>query len=147
VTVRDLRSGTTKEMTFNSGDRVENVRLETREVEYLYEDAGFLYFMDVETYEQPQVQKGTFSDDMPYLTPSLQIKLSYFGDEIIDYDLPVTVEQEVTDSEMAVAGDTATGATKLVTTETGLKVTVPLFVDVGDRIRVDTRTGEYLTRV
>lgn len=147
VTVRDLRSGTTKEMTFNSGDRVENIRLETREVEYLYEDSGFLHFMDIETYEQPQVDKTVFSDDFTYLIPNLQLKLSYYGSEIIDYDLPVTVEHEVTESEMAVAGDTATGATKQVFTETGLKVTVPLFVEVGDRIRVDTRSGEYLTRV
>lgn len=147
VTVRDLRTGTTKEMTFNSGDRVENVRLETRAVEYLYDDARFLHFMDVETYEQPQVEKSTFVDDMGYLTPNMQLKLSYYGDEIIDYELPVTVEQEVAEAEMAVAGDTATGATKQVVTETGLKVTVPLFVEVGDRIRVDTRTGEYLTRV
>lgn len=147
VTVRNLRSGTTKEMTFNSGDRVENIRLETRDVEYLYEDTGFLHFMDVETYEQPQVEKTVFADDFAYLTPNLQLKLSYYGSEIIDYDLPVTVEFEVTESEMAVAGDTATGATKQIVTETGLRVTVPLFVDVGDRIRVDTRTGEYLTRV
>ena len=147
VTVRNLRSGTTKEMTFNSGDRVENIRLETREVEYLYEDAGFLHFMDVETYEQPQVDKAVIGDDFAYLTPNLELKLSYYGSEIIDYDLPVTVEFEVAESEMAVAGDTATGATKQIVTETGLKVTVPLFVEVGDRIRVDTRTGEYLTRV
>lgn len=147
VQVRNLRSGTIREMTFTSGDRVEDVRLETRLVEYLYQDTGFLHFMDIETYEQPQVSAEVFADDMKYLQPQLQLKLSYYGSEIIDYELPITVEQEVTEAEMAVAGDTATGATKQVSTETGLKVTVPLFVQVGDVIRVDTRTGEYLTRV
>ena len=147
VSVRNLRTGTTKELTYNSGDRVDNVRLETVLVEYLYEDAGFLHFMNLDTYVQPQVSVETFGDDRMYLTPNMQLKLSYYGDEIIEYELPVTVEQEVTEAEMAVAGDTATGATKQVNTETGLKVTVPLFVEVGDTIRIDTRTGEYITRV
>ncbi|HOA25560.1 MAG TPA: elongation factor P [Aggregatilineales bacterium] len=147
VQVRNLRTGTIREMTFTSGDRVEDIRLETRLVEYLYQDGGFLHFMDVETYEQPHVPVEVFGDDIKYLQPQLQLKLSYYGSEIIDYELPVTVEQEVTEAEMAIAGDTATGATKQVTTATGLKVTVPLFVQVGDVIRIDTRTGEYLTRV
>lgn len=147
VTVRNLRSQGTREMTFNSGDRVEDIRLETRVVEYLYDDGEFMHFMDLETYEQPAVARSVMDEDEGYLTEGLQLKLSYYGSEIIDYELPVTVEQEVTDSEMAVAGDTATGATKQVVTATGLRVTVPLFVEVGDVIRVDTRTGEYLTRV
>lgn len=147
VSVRNLRSETIREMTFNSGDRVENIRLETRLVEYLYDDGGFLHFMDLETYEQPAVAQSTIGEDVAYLKENMQLKLSFYEGEIIDYELPVTVEHEVTDSEMAVAGDTATGATKQVVTETGLRVTVPLFVEVGDVIRVDTRTGEYLTRV
>jgi elongation factor P len=147
VQVRNLRTGTTREMTFNSGDRVQNIRLETAVVEYLYADGEFLHFMDIESYEQPQIRQDIFGDDILYLTESLQLKLSSYEGEIIDYELPTTVEQEVAESEMAVAGDTATGATKQVTTVTGLKVTVPLFVEVGDVIRVDTRTGEYITRV
>lgn len=147
VQVRNLRTGTTREMTFNSGDRVENIRLETREVEYLYADGQFLHFMDTRTYEQPQIAADVFADDIPFLTEGLQLKLSEYEGEIIDYELPVTVDQKVAEAEMAVAGDTATGATKQVSTGTGLKVTVPLFVGVGDVIRVDTRTGEYVTRV
>jgi elongation factor P len=147
VQVRNLRTGTTREMTFNSGDRVQNIRLETSVVEYLYADGEFLHFMDIESYEQPQIRQDIFGDDILYLTESLQLKLSSYEGEIIDYELPTTVEQEVTEAEMAVAGDTATGATKQVTTVTGLRVTVPLFVEVGDVIRVDTRTGEYITRV
>lgn len=147
VQVRNVRTGTTREMTFISGDRVEDVRLETRLVQYLYEDGGFLHFMDLNTYEQPQVAAATLGDDRKFLTEGLEIKLSSFEGEIIDYELPVTVEQEVARSEMAVAGDTATGATKQIETVSGLKVTVPLFVEQGDVIRIDTRTGEYITRV
>ncbi|HEC23234.1 MAG TPA: elongation factor P [Chloroflexi bacterium] len=147
VQVRNLRTGATREMTFNSGDRVQDVRLETRVVEYLYSDGEFLHFMDVETYEQPQIRADVFGDDVLYLTPNLQIKLSSYEGEIIDYELPTTVEQEIVEAEMAVAGDTATNVTKQAVTETGLKVQVPLFVNVGDTIRIDTRTGEYITRV
>lgn len=147
VQVRNLRSGTTRELTFNSGDRVQDVRLETTVVEYLYADDEFLYFMDIETYEQPQISRQIFGDDILYLVEGMQLKLSSYESEIIDYELPTAIEQEVAESEMAVAGDTATGATKQISTVTGLKVTVPLFVEVGDVIRIDTRTGEYLTRV
>jgi elongation factor P len=147
VQVRNLRTGTTKEMTFISSDRVQDIRLETTVVEYLYNDGEFLHFMDVETFEQPQIAKPVFGDDVLYLQEGLQLKLSSYDGEILDYDLPTAVEHEVVESEMAVAGNTATGATKQVVTVTGLKVTVPLFVDVGDVIRIDTRTGVYLTRV
>ncbi len=147
VMVRNLRTGTTREVTYNSGDRVQNVRLETAVVEYLYSDDEFLHFMNVETFEQPQISAEVFGDDVLYLTENQQLKLSSFESEIIDFELPATVEQEVAESEMAVAGDTATGATKQVITVTGLKVTVPLFVNVGDVIRIDTRNGDYVTRV
>lgn len=147
VQVRNLRSGATREMTFNSGDRVENVRLETRVVEFLYADGAFLHFMDVGTYEQPQIDASTFGDDRLYIKENAQIKLSSYEGEIIDYELPTTIDLAVVESEVAVAGDTATGVTKQVTTETGLKVTVPQFVGTGDVIRVDTRSGAYVTRV
>jgi elongation factor P len=147
VQVRNLRTGTTKEMTFISGDRVQDIRLETRVVEYLYNDGEFLHFMDIDNYEQPQIRADTFGDDVYYLTDNLQLKLSSHEGEIIDYELPTTVELEVTESEMQIAGDTAGSATKQVTTQTGLKVTTPLFVAVGDTIRIDTRSGAYVTRV
>ncbi len=147
VQVRNLRTGTIREMSFSSGERVEDIFIETVVVEYLYDDGEFLTFMNVETYEQPQMRKELFSDDFLYLKPNLQIKLFTYGNEIIDFELPPNVDHEVVEAEMAIAGDTATGATKKVTTETGLSVTVPLFVNVGDTIRVDTRSGEYITRV
>ncbi len=147
VAVRNLRSGSTREMTFISGDRVEDIRVETRIVEYLYDDGEFLTFMDVETFEQPQMRKDRFGDDVVYLKENTQLKLLSYEGEILDYELPPNIDYLVVESEMAVAGNTATGATKKVKTETGLTVTTPLFVEEGDTIRVDTRTGEYLTRV
>jgi elongation factor P len=88
-----------------------------------------------------------FGDDLGYLTENMQLNLMTYEGEIIDYELPTTVEQVLVDAEVAVAGNTATGATKKVTTQTGLKVTVPLFVNAGDKIRIDTRDGSYITRV
>jgi elongation factor P len=147
VTVRNLRTGATTEMTFNSGDKIQDIRVETVEVEYLYDDGEFLHFMNTETYEQPQLRKDVFGDDVLFLSENMTLKLSVYDDEIIDYILPSTVEHEVVESELAVAGDTATGATKKVTTSTGLQVTVPLFVNEGDTIRVNTDDGSYITRV
>jgi elongation factor P len=147
VTVRNMRSGYTTEMTFSSGDRVQDIRVESRPVEFLFSDDQFLTFMDLESFEQPQLRREIFGDDLKYLKENLQLTLNSFDGEIIDYELPNTIDYEVIDSEMAVAGDTATGATKKVKTSTGLEVTVPLFVKVGDTIRVRTEDCVYMTRV
>ena len=145
--MRNLRTGSTFQQTFTSGDRVQDVRLESRDVEYLYADETFLTFMDLETFEQPMIRRDTFGDDLQYIKEGMQMKLLQLDTEIIDYELPNSMVYEVTDTEMAVAGDTATGATKKVTVETGLQVTVPLFVEVGDKIKVNTESGEYITRM
>lgn len=147
TTLRNLRTGATIQQNFISGDRVEDIRLDSRTVEYLYSDGEMLVFMDTETYEQPMVHKDVFADDMKYLRENMNLKLLKYDEEIIDYELPNSVVYEVTDAEYAVAGDTATGATKRVVTETGLAVQVPLFVEVGNKIKVNTETGEYITRV
>ncbi|MBN1429148.1 MAG: elongation factor P [Anaerolineae bacterium] len=147
VQVRNLRTEATREMTFSSGDRVQDIRLETRSVEYLYADGEFLHFMDIETYDQPQIRQDIFGDDLLYLIENMQLKLSFYEGEMIDYELPTTVEHEIQESEIAVAGDTVSGASKQVVTQTGLRVNVPLFVNVGDTIRIDTRNGAYVTRV
>ncbi|MDX1600663.1 MAG: elongation factor P [Anaerolineales bacterium] len=144
--VRNLRSGTVLEKTFNSGDRVQDVRLDYREAKFLYEQGDLYFFMDVETYEQPAVGKDTLGDAVKYLKEGLEVKLTFYGEEPLEIELPTSVDLEVTDAPIGVKGDTATGATKTVTTETGLKVSVPLFVESGDVIRVDTRSGEYMTR-
>jgi elongation factor P len=147
VLVRNMRTGAQFEKTYNSGNRVDDIRVEATQVEYLYDDGEFLTFMDTETYEQPQMNRDVFGEDIEYLKPNLQIKLLKYGDEIIDYELPTTIDVEVTDAEMAVAGDTANNPTKRVTVETGLDVKVPMFVNVGDTIRVKTEDGSYVTRV
>jgi elongation factor P len=147
VSVRNVRTGSNLQLTFNSGDRVEDIRLEKTTVEYLYDDGQFYVFMDTSTYEQPHVAHTVFGDDAQWLKENMAMELLLFEGEVIDYNLPLNVDLKVVESEMAVAGDTATGATKEVITETGVKVRTPLFVSEGDVIKVDTRTGEYITRV
>lgn len=147
VSVRDMRSGANVQMTFSSGDRVEDVRLEKRPMQYLYNDGIFYVFMDQESYEQRRVNHDVMGDDAQFLKDNMELELLLYEGEVIDYNLPPNVDLEVVSSEMAVAGDTATGATKEVILETGLKVRTPLFVEVGDVIRVDTRSQEYVTRV
>lgn len=147
VTVRNLRTGSTTEITFNSGERVEDIRVESREVEYLYDDGEFLVFMDTTTYEQPQVNRDVFADVLPYLKENLKINLVQYGEEIIDYELPANIDYKVIASEMGAAGDTANNPTKKVTLETGLEVNVPLFINEGDTIRIKVEDGSYVTRV
>ena len=145
--VRDLRTGTNREVTFTSGDRVEDVRLDKSTYQYLYDDGSFYVFMDQATYEQRQVAHNVLEGDKAFLRDNMELELLSYEGEVIDYELPKTMEFDVVEAENALAGDTATGATKEVVTETGLRVKTPLFVQVGDRIRVNTETREYLTRV
>ncbi len=145
--LRDLRSGAVIERTFSSGDRVQDVRLDYHMVQYLYGDGDLFHFMDTETYEQPVLNRSVLADAVEYLKEGLEVKLTFYGTEPLDVELPTAVDLKVVEAEFAVKGDTATGATKSVVTETGLKVQVPLFVESGSTIRVDTRTGQYLTRV
>lgn len=147
VSVRNVRSGANLQLTFNSGDRVENIHLDKRSVEYLYDDGQFYVFMDTSTFEQPHVAHTVLGDDAQWLKENMTMELLLYEGEVIDYNLPLNVELKVVETEMAVAGDTATGATKEVVTETGVTVRTPLFVSEGDVIKVDTRTGEYITRV
>ena len=146
VKVRDLRTGTNREVTFSSGDRVDDVRLEKSVFQYLYDDGSFYVFMDLGTYDQKQVAHSILESDAQFLRDNMELELLSYEGEVIDYELPKTMEFEVVEAENAVAGDTATGATKEVRTETGLRVKTPLFVQVGDRIRVNTDTGEYIER-
>jgi elongation factor P len=147
VNVRNLRTGANLQMTFNSGDRVDDIRLEKQTYQYLYNDGRFYVFMDTETYDQKQVPHSILEKDAQFLRDNMELDLLSYEGEVIEYDLPKSMEFEVAEAEHAVAGDTATGATKEVVTETGLKVRTPLFVKEGDIIRVNTDTGEYITRV
>ncbi len=147
IKARNLRTGTTLEKTFTSGDRVQDVRLDYHNAQYLYSDGQLFHFMDNETYDQPAVSGEVLGDTAQYLKEGMEVKLTFYQGEALDIDLPTSVDLEVVEAEMAVRGDTATGVTKKVITETGLSVQVPNFVKTGDMIRVDTRTGAYLTRV
>ena len=146
IKARDLRTGAVLDKSFISSDKVQEIRLDHHKVQYLYNDGEFYHFMDLETYEQPALPVSALGDDILYLMEGAEIKLIQLDGETIDYDLPTTVEMKVAATEMAVAGDTATGATKELTLETGLKMRAPLFINIGDTIRVDTRSGEYLSR-
>ena len=147
VTVRNVRTGATVQMTFNSGDRVEDVRVEKKAMQYLYDDDTFYVFMDVGTYEQVFVAHSMFEDHSDYLRENMELELLFYGTEVVDYNLPNNLDMLVVQSENAVAGDTATGATQEVITDTGLKVKTPLFIKEGDTIRVNTTDGSYVTRV
>ena len=147
VKVQNLRSGAIFEKTFNGGERVEDIRLDHVQAQFLYNDDTFYYFMDTETYEQPALAKETIEHLTPYLVENMEVKISSYQGEPIDIEIPLTVELEVVDAEPGFAGDTAQGANKPVTVSTGLVVNTPLFVNIGDTIRIDTRTGEYVTRV
>lgn len=146
IKARNLRSGTILEKSFISGDRVKEADLEYHNVQYLYNDGSDYHFMDQDTYEQPAIPAETIGDATNYLIENLIIKLTFYHNEPLDIELPITVDMKVVEAEVAVRGDTATGVNKKVTTETGLKVQVPNFIEAGDVIRVDTRSGTYITR-
>lgn len=147
IKARDLRKGTTLEMTFNSGNRVQDVRLDFHNAQFLYADGELFYFMDNQTYEQYPVNAEVLGEQADFLKANMDVKLMFFESEALDVELPTSVDLLITKAEPSVRGDTATGVTKKVTTETGLEVQVPSFVNQGDTIRVDTRNGNYVTRV
>jgi elongation factor P len=147
IKARDIRKGTTLEKTFQSGDRVQDIRLDFHNVQYLYNDGDLFYFMDLETFDQPGIARAIIGDSAGFLKEGMEVKLTFYDNEPIDIELPTSVDLKITHAEAAVRGDTATGVTKRVMTETGKEVQVPYFVNEGDTIRVDTRTGTYVTRV
>jgi elongation factor P len=147
VMVRNLRSGGTMEKTYPSGSRVQDVRLDHAVVQYLYHDGDLYFFMNTETYEQPAINAKTLGDAVNYLTDGMSLELESYDGEPINLELPTTVDLEVIQTDPGYAGDTATNANKPARVTTGLLVQVPLFVNSGDVIRIDTRTGQYLTRV
>jgi len=145
--LRNVRTGRTIDRTFAASEKLQEVRLELRQVQYLYRDGDLYYFMDTETYEQPALSADTLEDKVSYLKEGMELSLSMHEGQPVEIELPVTVDLEVSETEPGIKGDTATGATKRAVLETGLVVQVPLFIEQGDSLRIDTRTGEYLTRV
>lgn len=147
IKARNMRTGTILDKSFISSDRVQEADLEYHSVQYLYSDGTHYHFMDQDTYEQPAISAEVIGDATDYLKENLVVKLTLYNNEPLDIELPITVDLAVVEAEIAVRGDTATGVNKKVTTETGLIVQVPNFIEVDDIIRVDTRTGTYITRV
>ncbi len=145
--LQNVRKGDIVERTFQAGTRWPRARVESRKVQYLYSDGDAYHFMDSETYDQFAIRGAMLGEDARYLKENTEVFVDMYEAEVLGVDLPVTVDLQVTATERGFAGDTATGAKKPATLETGLVVQVPLFVSEGDMLRVDTRTGEYVTRL
>jgi elongation factor P len=144
--LKNVRTGAVLERTFRADERVEQAIVEKREMQYLYRDGTDYVFMDATSYDQMHVAPETLGDAANYLTEGHSAVLQMYGGEIVGVDLPAAVELSVARTEPGVQGDRVSGARKPATLETGLVVQVPLFVNPGDRITVDTRSGEYITR-
>ncbi|MDE2718773.1 MAG: elongation factor P [Chloroflexota bacterium] len=148
IRFRSLRTGRIVDRTFNGFDVKFTVAdVERRKAEYIYQDGELYYFMDNETFEQFPLNVDQISDSLPYLIEQTAVDLVLYQDEPISIEIPLNVDLKVTDTDPGFKGDTATGGSKPATVETGLVVQVPLFIDVGETIRIDTRTGEYAGRV
>jgi elongation factor P len=146
TTLKNLRTGAVVERTFRAAEKVERAIIDKREMQFLYREATDYVFMDNTTYEQLNVTTERLGDAANYLIEGAAAVLNMYDDEIVGIDLPAAVELGITETEPGVQGDRVSGARKPATLETGLVVQVPLFVNPGDRVKVDTRSGEYLTR-
>jgi elongation factor P len=145
--LQNVRKGDIVERTFQAGTRWPRARVDQRKAQFLYADGDAYHFMDTETYDQFAIGARMLGDDARFLKENTDVFISSHDGEVLGIDLPVTVDLRVTQTDPGFAGDTATGAKKPATVETGLIVQVPLFVTEGDLLRIDTRTGEYVTRV
>jgi elongation factor P len=145
--LRDVRQGHTIERTFQAGEKFSRARLDRRPMQFLYEDGGLFYFMNTETYDQMPLTKEQVGDALSYLKENATCDLLTYGDDPIGIELPTTVELKVTAADPGFRGDTASGASKPATVETGLVVQVPLFIEEGNVLKIDTRSGEYIERV
>jgi elongation factor P len=147
ITLRNIKRGQTVERSFQAGTKWPRASMEKRPVQFLYRDENDYHFMDTDTYDQFHLTSDQLGEAAQYMKDGMMLDRTSYQGETIGVELPVTVDLVVADTEPGFAGDTQTGARKPATTETGLVVTVPIFVEAGDTIRVDTRTGEYQTRV
>ena len=145
--LKNVIAGTTMEKTFNPSEKVEEVSITTSEMQYLYNDGENYTFMDNNTYEQIELKKEQIEDILPYLLDNMNVRVLSYKGNIFGVEPPTFVELEVTYTEPGIKGSTATGTTKPATVETGATFQVPLFVEIGNKIRIDTRTGEYMERV
>ncbi len=145
--LRNLDTGAIIEKTFRAGEKIEGVRTESRPMTFLYRDGDLFNFMDSETYEQIAIPAEVLGESADYIVPNGEVKVLSADGEVVSVEPPPHVDLEVAETDPGLRGDTATGGSKPATLETGLVVQVPLFVSTGEKVRVDTRTKEYLTRV
>ncbi len=146
TTLRNLRTGALVDRTFRAGEKVERAMIDKRSMQFLYRDGSEYVFMDDETYDQMQVAPTTLGDAANYMVEQSTAMILLFGEEVVGIELPASVELSITETEPGVQGDRVSGARKPATLETGLVVQVPLFIENGERVKVDTRSGEYLGR-
>lgn len=144
--LRDVAKGTIIDRRVGATDDIDVVNLDRRQVEYLYSDSDGHHIMDLETYDQQSIPKDVFGNDILYLKPNTQLMAMFHDGKVVSYDLPKTVDMKVTDTPPAIKGATATNQQKEATLETGLKVKVPPFIEIGEVIRISTETSTYLSR-
>ncbi len=144
--LKDIQTGKIIDETFNAGARIEIIRVEVKPMQYLYNDGDFFIFMDNKTYDQITVSESIINRRKDFLVAGMNVDLLFDGQEILDVRIPAHVVLQVTDTEPGFKGNTATGATKPATLETGFIIQVPLFVSSDDKIKIDTRTGQYIER-
>lgn len=145
--LRNVKTGNMFDRTFNAGVRVEQAVLDKKDMQFLYRDGDEYVFMDTESYEQMNVAPVALGDAADYLVEQAVAIIAFYNGEIVTVEIPASVELSVTETDPGVQGDRVSGARKPATLETGKLVQVPLFINVGDRIKVDTRSGDYITRV
>ena len=144
--LRNVISGSVVDKTFNPTDKYPTAYIERREMQYLYQDGDLYYFMDNETYEQEPIDSHKLGDNFKFVKENMECKILSYKGNVFGVEPPTFVELQITNTEPGVKGDTATNATKPATLETGAEIRVPLFINEGDMIRIDTRTGEYMER-
>ena len=144
--IKNVMTGAVVERSFNPTDKMPKAIIETKEMQYVYNDGDLYYFMDVETYEQLPLSKDQVEDAIPYVKEGTNVTVRFFKGKAFSVEAPNFVVLEVTETEPGFAGDTASNTYKPATLETGFTLQVPLFINVGDKIQIDTRTGEYLKR-
>ncbi len=145
--LKDIISGAVIEKTFNPNDKMARAHIEKKEMEYLYNDGTLHYFMDTNTFEQIPLGEEKLGDTLNFVKENMTVTTLSYNGNIFGVEPPTFVELKITNTEPGYKGDTATGATKPATVETGASIKVPLFVEQGDVVRIDTRTGEYMERV
>ena len=145
--LRNILDGSIYEQSFRSGEKYKAVRIESSEAQYLYADGNLHHFMDSATYEQVALDEAMVSDALPFLKEGNAVRILRYEDRVIGVAMPITVELAVSDTDPGLKGDTVSGSTKPATLETGATLQVPLFINTGDVLRVDTRTGAYMERV